>query len=133
MRDWIARDDDEYVDIALRSTPDRLRTVREKLPDLIARRRSPVAYTRAAEAAYRTMWERYCGGRGEYSDFINGWIVVGLTGIQRPRKGIVLRADVVRVQLVSHQNDRSNAADHRRNFPRFVLAERSSHNIFLTI
>lgn len=62
MTDWIARDDDEYVDIALRSAPDRLSEIREKLPDLIARRCSPAAYTRAAEAAYRMMWEKYCGG-----------------------------------------------------------------------
>jgi predicted O-linked N-acetylglucosamine transferase (SPINDLY family) len=63
MTDWIARDDEEYVDIALRSSADRLRAVREKLPELIAARCSPAAYTRAAEAAYRGMWERYCGGR----------------------------------------------------------------------
>jgi predicted O-linked N-acetylglucosamine transferase (SPINDLY family) len=63
MADWIATSDDQYVDIALRSTPDRLRTIRNELPDLIARRCSPAAYTRAVEAAYRTMWERYCGGQ----------------------------------------------------------------------
>jgi predicted O-linked N-acetylglucosamine transferase (SPINDLY family) len=63
MNDRIARDDDEYVDIALRSSADRLSTIGEKLPELIAPRRGPAAYTRAAEVAYRTMWERYCGGR----------------------------------------------------------------------
>ena len=41
MTDWIAGDDDEYVDIALRSTPDRLREIREQLPDLIARAAAP--------------------------------------------------------------------------------------------
>jgi predicted O-linked N-acetylglucosamine transferase (SPINDLY family) len=63
MSDWIATDDDQYVDIALRSTPDRLRTIRHQLPDLIASRCGPAVYTQAVEAAYRTMWQRYCGGR----------------------------------------------------------------------
>jgi predicted O-linked N-acetylglucosamine transferase (SPINDLY family) len=63
MGDWIAADDDQYVDIALRSTPDRLSTIRNELPDLIGRRCSPAAYTRAVEKAYRTMWEKYCGGQ----------------------------------------------------------------------
>jgi len=63
MSDWIATDDDHYVDIALRSTPDRLRTIRRQLPDLIAERCSPAIYTQAVEAAYRTMWETYCRGR----------------------------------------------------------------------
>jgi predicted O-linked N-acetylglucosamine transferase (SPINDLY family) len=63
MGDWVATSDDQYVDIALRSTPERLRTIRNELPDLIGRRCSPAAYTRAVEAAYRTMWEKYCGGQ----------------------------------------------------------------------
>jgi predicted O-linked N-acetylglucosamine transferase (SPINDLY family) len=63
MRDWIASSEDQYVDIALRSTPDRLRMIRNQLPDLIAARCSPASYTRAVEGAYRTMWEKYCGER----------------------------------------------------------------------
>jgi predicted O-linked N-acetylglucosamine transferase (SPINDLY family) len=63
MSDWIATNDDHYVDIALRSTPDRLRTIRHQLPDLIARRCSPAIYTQAVEAAYRTMWQTYCRTR----------------------------------------------------------------------
>jgi predicted O-linked N-acetylglucosamine transferase (SPINDLY family) len=63
MTDWIATDDDQYVEIALRSTPDRLRTIRHVLPDLIDRRCSPAAYTREVETAYRTMWETYCRGQ----------------------------------------------------------------------
>jgi predicted O-linked N-acetylglucosamine transferase (SPINDLY family) len=62
MPDWIATDNDQYVDIALRSNPDRLRTIRHELPGLIDRRCSPGAYTRAVEAAYRTIWQTYCGG-----------------------------------------------------------------------
>jgi predicted O-linked N-acetylglucosamine transferase (SPINDLY family) len=61
MTDWIATDDDQYVDIALRSNPDRLRAIRGELPDLIDRRCGPSAYTRAVEAAYRSMWQKYCG------------------------------------------------------------------------
>jgi predicted O-linked N-acetylglucosamine transferase (SPINDLY family) len=63
MTDWIATDDDQYVQIALRSTPDVLRTIRHALPALIGRRCSPAAYTTAVETAYRTMWETYCSGQ----------------------------------------------------------------------
>jgi predicted O-linked N-acetylglucosamine transferase (SPINDLY family) len=62
MTDWVAADDEQYVEIALRSTPDSLRTIRHALPDRIARHCSPAAYTRAVEEGYRTMWKRYCGG-----------------------------------------------------------------------
>ena len=61
MTDWVAADDDQYVEVALRSTPGRLSTIRHELPDLIGQRCSPVAYTRAVEEAYRTMWEKHCG------------------------------------------------------------------------
>jgi predicted O-linked N-acetylglucosamine transferase (SPINDLY family) len=60
MSDWVAADDDQYVDIALRSTPDRLKAIRHELPDLIAHRCSPAAYTSAVEEAYRTMWNKRC-------------------------------------------------------------------------
>jgi predicted O-linked N-acetylglucosamine transferase (SPINDLY family) len=62
MADWVAADNDQYVEIALRSTPERLRAIRHELPDLIDRRCSPAAYTRAVDAAYRTMWQKYCSG-----------------------------------------------------------------------
>jgi predicted O-linked N-acetylglucosamine transferase (SPINDLY family) len=61
MSDWVAADDDAYVDIALGATADRLRTIRCELPSRIERRCSPTEYTRAVEAAYRTMWQKYCG------------------------------------------------------------------------
>ena len=60
MTDWVATDDDQYVEIALRSTPDRLKKIRHELPDLIDRHCGPAAYTRAVEAAYRTMWKKWC-------------------------------------------------------------------------
>ena len=60
MTDWVATDDDQYVAIALRSTPDSLRKIRHELPDLIDRRCGPAAYTREVEAAYRMMWEKWC-------------------------------------------------------------------------
>jgi predicted O-linked N-acetylglucosamine transferase (SPINDLY family) len=63
MTDWIATNDDQYVEIALRSTPDRLKSIRHELPDLIDGRCGPAAYTRAVEEAYRTMWEKYRGGQ----------------------------------------------------------------------
>jgi predicted O-linked N-acetylglucosamine transferase (SPINDLY family) len=60
MTEWVASDDDEYVDIALRSTPDQLRALRRKLPDRIDARCGAVAYTRAVEAAYQEMWKKRC-------------------------------------------------------------------------
>jgi predicted O-linked N-acetylglucosamine transferase (SPINDLY family) len=61
LTDWVATDDDQYVEIALPSAPDRLRTLRRELPDLINVRCGPAEYTRAVEAAYRRMWQKYCG------------------------------------------------------------------------
>jgi predicted O-linked N-acetylglucosamine transferase (SPINDLY family) len=55
MTDWVADDDDQYVEVAQRSTPDGLRTIRHALPDLIARHCSPATYARAVETAYRKM------------------------------------------------------------------------------
>jgi predicted O-linked N-acetylglucosamine transferase (SPINDLY family) len=61
MTDWVAADEDQYVEVTLRSSQDSLRTIRHALPDLIDRRCSPAAYTRTVEAAYQTMWEKCCG------------------------------------------------------------------------
>jgi len=61
LGDWVADDDDRYVEIALRSTVDQLRTIRHALPDLIAERCSPLEYARAVEEGYLTMWQKYCG------------------------------------------------------------------------
>jgi predicted O-linked N-acetylglucosamine transferase (SPINDLY family) len=61
MSDWVAVDDDQYADIALRSSADRLRAIRHALPNLIDQRCGPAAYTRAVEQAYRSMWEKRCG------------------------------------------------------------------------
>jgi predicted O-linked N-acetylglucosamine transferase (SPINDLY family) len=60
MSDWVAADDDQYVEIALRSNPDRLKAIRHALPDLIEHRCSPAAYARAVEEAYRAMWNERC-------------------------------------------------------------------------
>jgi predicted O-linked N-acetylglucosamine transferase (SPINDLY family) len=62
LGDWIANDDDEYVDIALRSTPDRLKALRCALPALIEERCGPASYARAVEEAYRAMWKKRCSG-----------------------------------------------------------------------
>jgi len=61
LGDWVADDDDRYVEIASQSTPDRLRTIRHALPELIARHCGPVEYARAVEERYRAMWQKYCG------------------------------------------------------------------------
>jgi predicted O-linked N-acetylglucosamine transferase (SPINDLY family) len=60
MSDWVAEDDDRYVELALAQTQERLRRIRHELPDQIERRCGPAAYTVAVEQAYRTMWERAC-------------------------------------------------------------------------
>ncbi|MGE0564444.1 MAG: tetratricopeptide repeat protein [Pseudolabrys sp.] len=64
LNDWIAESDDDYVRIALAlaSDPQRLAELRRSLPATIAASPagSPVAYTQAVEAAYRTMWKNYC-------------------------------------------------------------------------
>jgi predicted O-linked N-acetylglucosamine transferase (SPINDLY family) len=63
LSDWVAANDDEYVEIALRSTRERLEEIRSELPSLIERRCRPAEYTRAVEEAYRTMWRKYCAER----------------------------------------------------------------------
>ena len=68
MADWVATDDDQYVDIALRSTPDQLRTLRRELPDLINARCGPTAYTRAVEEGYHTMWKKCCAAVNHEAD-----------------------------------------------------------------
>jgi predicted O-linked N-acetylglucosamine transferase (SPINDLY family) len=60
MTDWVAADDEQYVDIALRATPNQLRTLRHGLPDLIDTECGPTAYTSAVEESYRTMWNTFC-------------------------------------------------------------------------
>jgi predicted O-linked N-acetylglucosamine transferase (SPINDLY family) len=61
MPDWVAADDDRYMEIALRPTPDHLRKIRHDLPDLIDRRCGPATYSRAVDQAYETMWKKYSG------------------------------------------------------------------------
>lgn len=61
LTEWIASDDRQYIDIALKASPDRLRALRLTLPDMINTRCGPIAYTRAVEQAYQTMWRKYCG------------------------------------------------------------------------
>jgi predicted O-linked N-acetylglucosamine transferase (SPINDLY family) len=61
LNDWVADGDDQYVEIALRATADRLRKIRRELPEMINQRCNPAAYTRAVEEAYRAMWLKRCG------------------------------------------------------------------------
>jgi predicted O-linked N-acetylglucosamine transferase (SPINDLY family) len=72
MTDWIATDDDQYVQIVSRSTPDRLRIIRRELPDLIDRSCNPAEYTRAVEAAYQTMCHGYYAERRK--DRCRNWL-----------------------------------------------------------
>jgi len=61
LPEFVAADDDGYVEIALRAAPDRLTALRRELPGMVDRRCGPVVYTKAVESAYRSMWEAYCG------------------------------------------------------------------------
>jgi predicted O-linked N-acetylglucosamine transferase (SPINDLY family) len=64
MPEWIARTDEEYVQIALAAAQDlpRLARLREHLRARFLR--SPIGdlqgYTRAVERAYRAIWQRWC-------------------------------------------------------------------------
>ena len=64
LREWVARDEQEYVRVATRAAGnlDELATLRASLRERLGR--SPVGnpelYCRAVEAAYRTMWRRWC-------------------------------------------------------------------------
>ncbi len=66
LPDWIARDEDEYVQIALdfADDPAHLARMRAEMRGRIAS--SPIysvrAYTRAVENAYRDIWRRWCRG-----------------------------------------------------------------------
>lgn len=64
LSDWVADDDEQYIELARRPSPERLRSIRQQLPDMIQRQCGPAAYTRAVEAAYRTMWQKACAKSG---------------------------------------------------------------------
>ncbi|MCK1734694.1 tetratricopeptide repeat protein [Bradyrhizobium sp. 138] len=69
LGDWVAEDDDGYVEIARRfaSQPEHLAKLRARLPAQIAA--SPAGnveiYTRALEAGYRQFWRDYCAAASE--------------------------------------------------------------------
>lgn len=60
LTDWIANDDQDYLEIASRPTKEQLQALRQELPAMIDRRCGPRSYARAVEDAYRDMWQRYC-------------------------------------------------------------------------
>jgi predicted O-linked N-acetylglucosamine transferase (SPINDLY family) len=64
LSDWVANSDDEYFAIATKFSvmPEHLQALRQELPARIAESEAGngVKYTRAVEAAYRTMWQDYC-------------------------------------------------------------------------
>ncbi|MCK1388111.1 tetratricopeptide repeat protein [Bradyrhizobium sp. 21] len=72
LGDWVAEDDDGYVEIARKfaSQPEHLVTLRADLPARIAA--SPAGnveiYTRELEAGYRQFWRDYCAGASEDGD-----------------------------------------------------------------
>jgi predicted O-linked N-acetylglucosamine transferase (SPINDLY family) len=68
MSDWIAATEEEYVALAVHWTNDlaRLQTIRAGLGTRV--RQSPIGdgqrFTRNLEAAYRGMWQQWCGVAG---------------------------------------------------------------------
>jgi len=64
MGDWVADSDDGYLDVAVKfaSMPAHLKELRHELPARLANSAAgnSLAYTKAVEAAYRTMWAHYC-------------------------------------------------------------------------
>jgi predicted O-linked N-acetylglucosamine transferase (SPINDLY family) len=60
LTDWVATDDNGYLEIAKRPARAQLEGLRRDLPSLIDRRCGPLSYTKAVEGAYREMWRRYC-------------------------------------------------------------------------
>jgi predicted O-linked N-acetylglucosamine transferase (SPINDLY family) len=72
LGDWVAEDDNGYVEIARRfaSQPDYLAKLRTELPARIAA--SPAGnvetYTRELEAGYRKFWRDYCAAAADNAD-----------------------------------------------------------------
>ena len=64
LQDWGAADEDDYVHIALEAAADPARLARLRMSLRQTMAASPVgnipAYVGAVEAAYRTMWQRWC-------------------------------------------------------------------------
>jgi predicted O-linked N-acetylglucosamine transferase (SPINDLY family) len=70
LSDWIAKDDEEYVEVACRPTKDRLQALRQELPTLIDCQCGTLSYTKAVEDAYREIWRRYCRATARSVDLI---------------------------------------------------------------
>jgi protein O-GlcNAc transferase len=72
LADLVARTPDEYVEIAARLAGDLDRLAHERATLRDRMLASPVAnaaqYTRAVEAAYRELWQRWCAGRKARGD-----------------------------------------------------------------
>ena len=68
LPDWVTDSNEAYIEIATRRASEiqELNTLRRELPDKIrgAAAGNPVAYGRAVDEAYRTMWRRYCSSGG---------------------------------------------------------------------
>lgn len=60
LAEFVAETEDDYVRIALGVTAERLQTLRRDLPGMVEATCGPKVYTAAVEAAYRSMWQRYC-------------------------------------------------------------------------
>ena len=62
--DWIARSKEEYIEKAVALVADipALAKVRKTLRDEFLTSPVVAGYREAAEAAYRAMWQKWCGG-----------------------------------------------------------------------
>jgi predicted O-linked N-acetylglucosamine transferase (SPINDLY family) len=64
LGDWVADNADDYLTIAAKfaEMPDHLKALRHELRTMVAASAvgNAAIYTKAMEAAYRTMWSEYC-------------------------------------------------------------------------
>jgi predicted O-linked N-acetylglucosamine transferase (SPINDLY family) len=67
LTDWIAKDAEDYVALAVRKASDlgEIAVLRKQLRQTIAASPAgnPILYTQAVEEAYRAMWRQWCSGQ----------------------------------------------------------------------
>ena len=67
LNEWVAQTEAQYIDLTLKyaSQPEYLAALRAELPERVQTSASGnvKTYTRAAEQAYRTIWQEYCAER----------------------------------------------------------------------
>ena len=69
LNDWVTENDEQYIRLAVERAADieALASLRNNLRGIVVASAAgnPQAYTRAVEAAYKTMWRRWCNRASE--------------------------------------------------------------------